>query len=84
MAQRHKGRRTIKTVYKNRKPENDGENEPFPWFISTLCEMYNIKCLLEFFLSLATVALVTSLSSCLGTKFSTGVRCQNSSSLLWL
>lgn len=34
--------------------------------------MYNIKCLLEFFLSLATVALVTSLSSCLGTKFSTG------------
>lgn len=36
MAQRHKGRRTIKTVYKNRKPENDGENEPFPWFIVTL------------------------------------------------
>lgn len=36
MAQRHKGRRTIKTVYKNRKAENDGENEPFPWFIVTL------------------------------------------------
>lgn len=37
MAQRQKGRRTIKTVYKNRKPANYQQNEQFPWSISTLC-----------------------------------------------